>query len=427
MSHRRRFSQKTSPIRGAVPAVALVILTLAATELIACSIPVFRYALENWRPDPYVAVVLHRDELTDDQQSLIERMQTKEFDGTAAVNLVVKTVNVSDEPDESTAGLLEEHSDADLPRLILRKPGVRDSSETVFSADLSADAVTAVLESPLRTEITNRLIKGDSIVWVYLECGRPDEDDKKFTMLSEQLVRLQDEIELPEIEDEDLDELATDPELLQIRFSALRLSRDNVQESVFRDMLLQVEPDLMDAAYIDEPMAFPVFGRGRALYALVGDGLAPDLVEEACRFLTGACQCTVKAENPGVDLLMAVDWDRFIEPTEAVDASLPPLAGFTGFGSQADGDTTDTLLVEHSADSPGSEAPPQPDTAPASDPKPDNREPAAPTTDSDVSGDAEANPDQASPSVVRNVMYVLLLAAGAVVAVTLVMMRRTGG
>ncbi|HUQ72324.1 MAG TPA: hypothetical protein VM165_22550, partial [Planctomycetaceae bacterium] len=32
----------------------------------ACNVPVFRYALEHWRPDPYRLTVLHRGPLDDD-------------------------------------------------------------------------------------------------------------------------------------------------------------------------------------------------------------------------------------------------------------------------------------------------------------------------------------------------------------------------
>jgi hypothetical protein len=103
-------------------------------------------------------------------------------------------------------------------------------------------------------------------------------------------------------------------------------------------------------------MAFPIFGRGRALYALVGNGVAPQLVGEACQFLTGACQCTVKAENPGVDLLMQVDWDNLVQPTEAIDASLPPLAGFTGFGQDTESSSTDIQLAQNT-DSQGEQVP----------------------------------------------------------------------
>src|SRR5262249_42605094 len=58
---------------------------------------------------------------------------------------------------------------------------------------------------------------------------------------------------------------------------------------------------------------FPIFGRGRALCSLEGKALAAKDIEEAARFLCGACSCQVKELNPGVDLLIAADWDELIE------------------------------------------------------------------------------------------------------------------
>ena len=310
-----------------------MVFGVVAAQTNACSIPVFRYALENWQPDSYVAFVLHRNELTSEQTNLIDTLRSKDFSGTHSANLIVKTINLDAEPGEFATTLRQENASPKLPCVVVQTPAKGSGPETVFAEELTPTNVAQLIDSPLRMDIKDRLLKGDSVVWVYLECGREQKDDETFSLLTQELSRLQGELELPEIEEEDLSDLATSPESLKIQFSAVRLSRDDNREMAFRDMLLHVEHDLLDEAYIDQPMAFPIFGRGRALYALVGDGLAPELIEEACRFLTGACQCTVKAENPGVDLLMQVEWDRLIQPTEAVDASLPPLAGFTGIWS----------------------------------------------------------------------------------------------
>lgn len=397
---------------------------------IACSIPVFRYALENWRPDPYTAYILHRGELTEDQQSHVDTLQAKAFAGTTSVNLVVKTLDLDVEPPEQLRGFDEELSDDMLPRLVVRSPGRGRLAETVLTGELNSQNVSQLLASPLRKDVSDRLLKGHSVVWVYLECGRAEEDDKAFEMLQEQLVRLQDEIDLPEIEEEDLKDLSADPDALKIEFSAVRLPRDNTEESAFRDMLLHVESDLRDEPYADQPMAFPIFGRGRALYALVGDGLAPDLIEEACRFLTGACQCTVKAENPGVDILMQVEWDRFIKPTEAFDAALPPLAGFSGFGAQAtsavanddsSGDSStaneETSVADESSSVVADAESTEPTTSAAVDLKPE----------SDLPTDSVTSNTGATASVWKNTMYVLLSAGCVVTLATLFLLRRSAG
>lgn len=116
------------------------------------------------------------------------------------------------------------------------------------------------------------------------------------------------------------------PDRENAKFPIVDVSRDDPGEAVFRRMLLMSEPDLRD---YDEPMAFPVFGRGRALYALVGAGINPDTIAEACMFLTSRCSCVVKELNPGMDLLMTANWDAaaeqvYAESAAATASAVPP-------------------------------------------------------------------------------------------------------
>jgi hypothetical protein len=74
-------------------------------------------------------------------------------------------------------------------------------------------------------------------------------------------------------------------------------------------MLVRCESDLADRS---EALAFPVFGRGRALWPLVGRGINAKNVQEASEFLVGACSCQVKEQNPGFDLLLSADWDSLL-------------------------------------------------------------------------------------------------------------------
>ena len=88
--------------------------------------------------------------------------------------------------------------------------------------------------------------------------------------------------------------------------------------------MLASEPDLRELA---GPQAFPVFGRGRVLYALVNRGINKDNIAEGCAFLVGGCSCVVKAENPGTDLLMSVNWEGALAGQSAAEPELPPLTG----------------------------------------------------------------------------------------------------
>ncbi len=92
---------------------------------------------------------------------------------------------------------------------------------------------------------------------------------------------------------------------LRIAFSMVRVSRTDPAEAFLVRMLLQSESDLPT---LDEPMAFPVYGRGRVLYALVGAGTNAVNIGGACAFLTGPCLCECKAPSIGAVRLMAADW-----------------------------------------------------------------------------------------------------------------------
>ena len=115
-------------------------------------------------------------------------------------------------------------------------------------------------------------------------------------------------------------------------------------------ILINSEPDLFD--YMSYPMAFPVYGRGRALYALVGAGINEWNINEACAFITGACSCEVKALNPGVDLLMMVDWEAGFELRWAVNFTMPPLVGLSELAYAAEDSLSNSAVEQSTADSP---------------------------------------------------------------------------
>src|SRR5688572_21176800 len=74
-------------------ALAAGLVLIAASLAWACNVPVFRFALERWRPDPYRAVIFHRGPLTDADRGLIQPLVEQQDAGTA--NLSLRTVDVS--------------------------------------------------------------------------------------------------------------------------------------------------------------------------------------------------------------------------------------------------------------------------------------------------------------------------------------------
>lgn len=423
MSHPR------SPLVGPSATVPVLLLfAVCITSANACSVPVFRYALEHWLPDPYVAVVFHRGALSDGQQSLIEQLQPTGDGGDPIANLIVKTVDLDQQQSEVVLELWQQHGTETLPLVSLQTPPKLGPPQTAWFGELTTENVAGLIDSPARQAIREKLLSGDSVVWVFLESGEQIEDETAFTQLTEELARLQDVIELPPIEEQDLGELSVDPEALKIAFSTIRVSRDDELERPLIEMLLRVEQDLRDESYIHQAMAFPVFARGRTLYALVGDGITPETIEDASRFLTGACQCTVKAQNPGVDLLMAVDWEQFVQPALPYDDTPPPLAGLTNFAiPKAEVQSSPKLPSE-------TEATPGP-SADHADPPSDVPNPsvtAAETVDDATLEQTTGNPTETraassarvEESLARNITLFLGLMCAGVVAVTLIVVTR---
>jgi hypothetical protein len=162
---------------------------------------------------------------------------------------------------------------------------------------------------------------------VLLESGNKDKDEEAFFTLQTELKRCEQELQLPAPDPQDVADglISVDQAELKVQFSLLRVSRTDPNEAFFVNMLLDSEQGLRDKEFDGQPMAFPIFGRGRSLYAVIGAGIQRDVILDACRFLTGPCSCQVKEQNPGVDLLMAVDWERVITKQIAIDESLPPL------------------------------------------------------------------------------------------------------
>lgn len=313
----------TTNLRRVIAVAALVALPAVA---LACSIPVFRYAIEHWQPDPYQVFVYHDQDLTEEDHELIGWLREQEASG---ANIEEHVIDIRKPLEPADQARWERLGDVKPPRLVVQLPKrIGDGEAPVSSAPWNRDELQSLVRSPKRSELAERLTRGD-VVWVFLDGTAKEENDRLYTLLEEQIAVQQETIKLGEIDEADRKDLAGDPTELTVKFSAMRLARDEAAEKWFREILLSIEPDLRDDELKDQPMVFPVFGRARALYALVGQGINADMIKEAAVFLTEGCQCTVKAENPGVDLLVPVRWDDVIEVSEPEEVDLP-LVGLGG-------------------------------------------------------------------------------------------------
>jgi hypothetical protein len=272
----------------------------------ACNVPVFRYALEHWRPDAYRAVLYHRGPLAPDEEARLASLQMRA--DKSLVNLSLRTVNLDAAPEPVDQDLFSSLGDASLPRLVIQYPTHLQIDRPVWNGTFGDEELTELLDSPLRREIVKRLTAGQTAVWLMIDSGDAGQDDAAAAVLEGELEKLRTSLKLPELTDSPEDVIQDGPPL-RIEFSWLRVKRDDPAEKALVAMLVNSEPDLPT---LNEPLVFPLFGRSRGMLPLVGAGISPDNIQSSARFLAGACSCQVKELNPGFDLLLSADWSELL-------------------------------------------------------------------------------------------------------------------
>jgi hypothetical protein len=324
-------TQATQAVRVALAALltaalAVVLCVAPATHAPACEIPVCQYALENWDADHYEVVVFHRglSGANRDALALLNAAANRE-----GGNLEVYPVDLA-APDPIMLQRWRELKDASTPWMAVYYPRAGRLPRLAWAGAFSADSVHALLDSPLRRKIGSDLLGRTIAAWVLLESGNRGKDNAAAALLEKELRRLEETLALPVLDGWGQTGTAREP--LQVKFTLYRLSRDDPDEQMLVDMLLHSEPDLT-TKYAREPLAFPIYGRGLILYALVGAGINPWTISEAASFVTGPCSCEVKAGNPGTDMLLTLDWDAHV--TRTAYETLPPPTGMASFRDRA--------------------------------------------------------------------------------------------
>lgn len=359
---------------------AVTAVLAGASAASACMIPVFRYAMDRWPPDIYAVLVFHEGPLSAADAKAVEWMQETANSDDSYANCDVRAVDLSGKVHEELRALwqVQAKAKAKPPWMVVLYPRTSRISQVhpAWTGPFSPAAAKNVLDSPKRREVARRLLAGDAAAWVLLESGKPTtaqaatkllarvqemvgrllagdatvwsllESDEKVAekVLARVLKQMEATLELPNPDlmyadpaaeaeaaagEADGDDEAADKEedaRLRATFSVIRLSRKDPAEQAFIKMLMRTEPDL-ESEYASSVMVFPIFGRGRALFALVDRGINEDNIQEACEFLVGPCSCRVKRLNPGTDVLMAVDWDAALEEGPVEPQPAPTLPG----------------------------------------------------------------------------------------------------
>lgn len=294
-------------------ALALAAFAALAACARACNVPVFRYALERWPSDLYEVIVFHRGPLSDADSATVDAARRLSLPARGPANFDIVLCDVDQPLDARLAEIWQQQSTAapQFPWVVLRSSAVRGRRHTLSAGTLAEFDVERTIDSPARQELTRRLLSGDSVVWLVLAARGDEQAQATVELLSGELSRLGDELPLPEGLGLPGSELFS-PVPLTLRFSVLKIDAADERELSFARFLRTV------ATSGEGALVAPVFGRGRALDVVPAAAVDEGLIEDISVFLSGACSCQVKEQNPGFDLLLSTNWDRRLFDYDAV-------------------------------------------------------------------------------------------------------------
>ncbi|TWT92627.1 hypothetical protein [Neorhodopirellula pilleata] len=283
-----------------------LVVAMIGTVATACNIPVFRYALERWQPDACEIIVFHDEEVSTSDAARMRRLQNDLDRSGANASLVhVDTSGAMSAEHRDLWKDLNGNKQPTLPYLLARTTIGRSQIVNHWHQTLSESSSRDLLESPARAELAKRLMAGHSVVWVMVTSPDAERTQAAKKLLENSFTHLEQTIRLPEGIGLPGSELYADIPLV-VRFSLLEIAHDDPAESFLTSLLTGIRRQ----AFLDgEPLLVPVFGRGRALEVIPAGDFSAALMEDLTLFLSGACSCQVKEQNPGFDLLISADWD----------------------------------------------------------------------------------------------------------------------
>jgi hypothetical protein len=254
-------------------------------------VPLYRYAYENWNPEPYPLNIYYKGYLTEKEKKVVQYL--RDFDKKKVISLSVVNLSNPKDSDTKKVWLWGKEKVKTLPRILLSYPVKSLISANAWSCSLKYYEAKRMMNSPKRKETAMHLQKGCATVWILLECGK-EKDDENAALFLQSNLKLLNEKE----------------EFKNHNFVIIRIGRKEKKEKFFINLLRHVK----SAAVEDAPVIIPIFGKGRALYALSGDLISAEGLKEICEYLVQPCdkKTDKTIQKPGLDLLFGCDWDKEI-------------------------------------------------------------------------------------------------------------------
>lgn len=319
-----RLGAITQPTRRS-RSVALALLLMLCAPAWCCSVPVFRYALERWPPSTYELWVFHQGPLSAVHQQLASELDREVVVGSAQANLHIQWVDVNGAlSPEAAKAWADQQATTSFPHATLLFAPHGSASGVAYAGPVDATVLRGLIHSPRRQEVVERLLGGDSAVWLFVDSGVPAVDDPAFARLTATLTQMAKELKLPEPDPTDGDvRLAAGDSPLTISFPVVRISRSDAAE---QGLVALLTGAFTPAPPATQPFTVAITGQGRAIAMLSGDEIDPGYIGAWCEFIAGPCSCQVKAELPGSDLLMRADWSQLKDGRRVEEPEVPNIA-----------------------------------------------------------------------------------------------------
>ncbi len=276
----------------------------------ACSVPVFRYALEYWQPDPY-QIILNYNPLQSNNFKKIVKEINKHSNNRS---FIVKKTKRS----QANQGI------------ILKYPANTKIKNNIYEDSLTVENFEKIIKSPARQKLIDKITGGDSLVFLILEGDNHNQNNRISKTILKNISILENEIKLPhELSDIPKEDLSIYDTNIIFKLSMMRLSKTNSEEKVFINVLTKSLPEKIYKK--SEPIVFPIFARGRMIGAILEKDLNTETLRRLCEYIAGECSCEIKSRNPGFDTFIPVGWNLEKMKSLISEVILPPLSGFSEF------------------------------------------------------------------------------------------------
>ncbi len=236
-----------------------------STSIIACVVPVFRYALERWDAANFPCYIFSQGELTGDAKDAFNILREAST-ATSRCNISPVLVDINKKQNNpAIRNLINKNKGKKLPSLTLCFPGGSSVQGEFLSATLTSQLAMQITHSPTLNELASRLMTGTTAVFLFVESGDKAKDIGARQMLSMEFSVLKAKLRLPVITKEmkpDWFDERRGPKL-RIDFSIISISKSNPDEYVLLQTLRKGFPDFGSGK--KDAFIFPVFGQGRCL------------------------------------------------------------------------------------------------------------------------------------------------------------------